>query len=60
MKEFIGKDLSVLIETEKNDNIYEGYTTNYLKVLLKSDINVKNEIINVHVKGIRNDYLLSE
>jgi threonylcarbamoyladenosine tRNA methylthiotransferase MtaB len=60
MKKFIGRDLPVLIETEKNENLYEGYTTNYLKVLLKSDINVKNEIINVHIKGIRNDYLLSE
>jgi threonylcarbamoyladenosine tRNA methylthiotransferase MtaB len=60
MKEFIGRELSVLIETEKNNNIYEGYTTNYLKVLLKSDINVKSDIINVHVNGRRNDYLLSE
>lgn len=60
MKKFIGKELSVLIETEKDDNLYEGYTTNYLKVLLKSDISVKNEIINVHIKKIRNDYLLSE
>jgi threonylcarbamoyladenosine tRNA methylthiotransferase MtaB len=60
MKTFVGRELSVLIETEKNDNLYEGYTTNYLKVMLKSDINVRNEIINVHVIGIRNDYLLSE
>ena len=60
MSKFINRDLRVLIETEKDDNIYEGYTTNYLKVLLKSDINVKNEIINVHIDKIRNDYLLSE
>jgi threonylcarbamoyladenosine tRNA methylthiotransferase MtaB len=60
MKKFIGKELSVLIETEKKDNLYEGYTTNYLKVLLKGDINVKNEIIKVHIKKIWNDYLLSE
>ena len=60
MKKFIGKELSVLIETEKKDNLYEGYTTNYLKVLLKGDINVKNEIIKVHIKKIWNDYLVSE
>jgi threonylcarbamoyladenosine tRNA methylthiotransferase MtaB len=60
MKKFIGKKISVLIENEKDDKLYEGYTTNYLKVLLKSDINVKNEIINVHIDKIRNDYLLSE
>lgn len=60
MKKFIGNNISVLIENEKDDKLYEGYTTNYLKVLLKSDINVKNEIINVHIDKIRNDYLLSE
>ena len=60
MKKFIGKKISVLIENEKDDKLYESYTTNYLKVLLKSDINVKNEIINVHIDKIRNDYLLSE
>ncbi|HQB63523.1 MAG TPA: tRNA (N(6)-L-threonylcarbamoyladenosine(37)-C(2))-methylthiotransferase MtaB [Sedimentibacter sp.] len=57
---FIGRDLPVLIETQNDDNLYEGYTTNYLKVLLKSDINVRNEIIKVHIKGIRNDYLVGE
>lgn len=60
MKKFVGKNILVLIENEKSDKLYEGYTTNYLKVLLKSDINVKNEIINVHIKEIRNDYLISE
>ena len=60
MKRFIGKDMNVLIETEKKENIFEGYTTNYLKVLLKSDINIKNEIINVHMKNISNDYLKGE
>lgn len=60
MEKYVGKKVSVLIETEKDDNIYEGYTRNYLKVMLKSDINVKNEIINVLIKNIRNDYLLGE
>ncbi len=60
MKKFVGRDLPVLIEVEKDDNLYEGYTTNYLKVLLKSDINVKNQIIKVHINGIRDDYLLGE
>lgn len=60
MKKFVGRDLRVLIETEKDDKLFEGHTTNYLKVLLKSDINVKNEIINVHIEKTMNDYLLSE
>ncbi|MDW5300354.1 MAG: tRNA (N(6)-L-threonylcarbamoyladenosine(37)-C(2))-methylthiotransferase MtaB [Sedimentibacter sp.] len=60
MKKFTEKDMFVLIETEKNDNTFEGYTTNYLKVLLKSDINIKNEIVYVHMNNIEKDYLSGE
>ncbi len=60
MKQFIGKRMPVLIETEKKENLFEGYTTNYLKVLLKSDINIKNHIVDVCIKNLRNDYLTGE
>lgn len=60
MKQFIGKDMSILVETENKENIFEGYTRNYLKVLLKSDINIKNEIVNAHIINVRNDYLIGE
>ncbi|WP_326908949.1 tRNA (N(6)-L-threonylcarbamoyladenosine(37)-C(2))-methylthiotransferase MtaB [Sedimentibacter sp. MB31-C6] len=60
MKQYIGKTISVLIETEKENNLYEGYSTNYLKVLVKSNKNIKNELINVNVKRIRNDFLICE
>ncbi len=60
MKQFIGKSMHVLIETEKKENIFEGYTTNYLKVLLKGDINIKNKIVDVLIKNVKNDYLLGE
>ncbi len=60
MKQFIGKNMPVLIETQKKENIFEGYTTNYLKVLIKSDMNIKNKIVNPQIKNVRNDYLLGE
>lgn len=60
MKQFIGKTMPVLIETEKKENLFEGYTTNYLKVLLKSDINIKNHVVDVCIKNVRNDYLSGE
>ncbi|MPM85524.1 Threonylcarbamoyladenosine tRNA methylthiotransferase MtaB [bioreactor metagenome] len=60
MKKYVGKDVSVLVETEKTKNLFEGYTTNYLKVLLKSDINIRNTIVDVHVKNVGNDYLTGE
>lgn len=60
MNKFSGKTMNVLIETQNKENIFEGYTTNYLKVLMKSDNNIKNEIVNVRIKTIRNDYLCGE
>lgn len=60
MNKFMGKDMTVLIETQNNGNIFEGYTTNYLKVFVKSDIDIKNRIVNVPIKSFKNDYLLDE
>ncbi len=60
MQKFIGKNMSVLVENQKDNNFFEGYTTNYLKVLIKSDNNIKNKIVNVIVDKVSNDYLESE
>jgi threonylcarbamoyladenosine tRNA methylthiotransferase MtaB len=60
MKSLIGMKLPVLFETEKENNFFEGYTTNYLKVLKKSDINIKNEIVDVTISGVKDDYLIAE
>lgn len=60
MKQFIGSNLPVLVETQKKDNIFEGYTTNYLKVIIKSDYNIKNQIVSVSIKNVKNDYLYAE
>ncbi len=60
MNQFVGKDVPVLVETQKKENLYEGYTTNYLKVLMKSDINIKNQIVFTHIKNVKNDFLLGE
>ncbi len=60
MEKFVGKTLSVLVETQDSENIFEGYTTNYLKVLLKSDINIKNQVVSANIKNVTNDYLVCE
>mgnify|MGYP000849569228 FL=1 len=60
MKQFVGMNMPVLIETQKKENIFEGYTTNYLKVLVKSDINIKNKVVNVHIKNVKSDYLCGD
>jgi len=60
MQKFIGKRMTVLVENQKDNNIFEGYTTNYLKVLIESDNNIKSNIIEVKINEISNDYLKSE
>lgn len=52
----------VLFEQEIQKNIYEGYTSNYIKVIVNSDYSLKNKIIPItikeisdtHVKGVKN------
>ncbi len=58
MNKFVNKNADVLFEIKKEDNFYEGYTTNYLKVLCKSDINIKNNILNLKIRDISKDYLI--
>jgi len=60
MQQFIGRSVSVLVETQKKENLFEGYTANYLKVLIKSDNNIKNQIVSVSVKNVKNDFLSGE
>lgn len=51
----IGQTVSVLFETFK-DGILEGYTPNYLKVLVKSDIDLSGRIENVEITAAKDDY----
>ncbi len=45
-KKYLGKIIEVLFE-EETDGIWSGYTKNYIKVNLKSDKNLENQIIDV-------------
>lgn len=58
-KNFIGEKVKVLIETyDAESEIYKGHTTNYLEVLVKSEKNIENEIINATYKGRDNISIL--
>ncbi|MEE0264024.1 MAG: tRNA (N(6)-L-threonylcarbamoyladenosine(37)-C(2))-methylthiotransferase MtaB [Acutalibacteraceae bacterium] len=48
LKEQIGKIEPVLFEREKN-GYYEGHTMNYTQVVVKSDIDISNQILNVKI-----------
>lgn len=47
---FIGKELSVLIELESDDEMYSsGYSTNYLRVNVQKNYDLVNQIVKVKV-----------
>lgn len=48
IERFINKDMKVLFE-EGNDNIFYGYTTNYIKVMVKSYEEITDKILNVRL-----------
>ncbi len=57
MNHMLGKTVSVLIE-KKTDNMYEGYTANYIRALIESKENIENQIIEAKVTKIRDDCLI--
>ena len=58
-KEFIlkliGKKVPVLFERKVDENTYEGYTDNYIKVFCSSQLNLINEIKDVSILSILPD-----
>jgi len=60
-KQFLNKGMKVLVEgrSKYKAGFWEGHTDNYLKVLLKSDHNLKNEFITVKLKKLVQDYVLA-
>ncbi len=62
MQKFLGNTVQVLVEDQVSDYSHwlEGLTGNYLKVRLPFIAGLKNTIINVRVKQIRQDCLVGE
>ncbi|TRZ95798.1 MiaB/RimO family radical SAM methylthiotransferase, partial [bacterium] len=59
-RRFLDRDLAVLMEARPKDDPYfwEGHSSNYLKVRVKSKKNLKNQLIPVRLKKITKDYIL--
>jgi len=54
---FIGKEMDVLFESSVAENTYEGLTTNYIRVLVKSDKDIHGEILKVKLTDIKDEYV---
>lgn len=52
---FIGRTMPVLFEQEIDKNVYEGYTHNYIRVIAKSESDMKNVIAPVEIIKAEND-----
>lgn len=57
MSKFIGTRKMVLYEQHYNcdSEYYEGYTENYIKVVAKSDVNIKDKIIDTKLESVKEE-----
>jgi threonylcarbamoyladenosine tRNA methylthiotransferase MtaB len=63
MGKFIGRDMKVLYEQRSTleDDSYEGYTPNYIKIVAKSSQSIKDgSIWDTKLTGIGNEYIYGE
>ncbi|MDF2502848.1 MULTISPECIES: tRNA (N(6)-L-threonylcarbamoyladenosine(37)-C(2))-methylthiotransferase MtaB [Clostridium] len=62
MSKFIGTKTEVLYEDtfKENNNLYEGYTPNYIKVVSRSNNNICSRIENTRLIEIEEQYLTGE
>jgi len=61
-KQFLNRTMEVLIEGRvKDDRCYwRGRTNNYMKVMVKTALDLANKIINLRMKRLVKDYILAE
>ena len=59
VESFVGKTVSVLVERNIGENMYEGHTTNYVKVHIKSETDISHKIIDVKVNKQKDGILYS-
>jgi threonylcarbamoyladenosine tRNA methylthiotransferase MtaB len=56
---FIGRDVNVLFEEDHN-GWWEGFSDNYMRIAVKSEFNLKNEIKQVRLTEMKNQKVLGE
>ncbi len=55
-----GKTVSVLFENKSKNNMYEGHTTNYIKVFKESKDDISNKILDVKILSVCDGIVTSE
>lgn len=57
MNEFSNSTVSVLFEAKLENGYYEGLTSNYIRVLSKSDENIEGKILNVNLINTKDGFI---
>ncbi|MGN0134702.1 MAG: tRNA (N(6)-L-threonylcarbamoyladenosine(37)-C(2))-methylthiotransferase MtaB [Anaerotignum sp.] len=60
LREYVGQDVEVLYERMVEDGIYEGHTTNYIKVRGRSEKDLTNQICKTHIIKAETEELFGE
>lgn len=56
-QKMLNREFNVLFEQKVGDNKYEGLTENYVKVLVKSDNDISEQILKVKIINVKNEFL---
>lgn len=59
-EKYIGTKIDVLIEEIDKDGLYEGLTSNYIRVKVKSDVDIRGTMQTVEINKIMEEYCLGE
>ncbi|WFD11582.1 tRNA (N(6)-L-threonylcarbamoyladenosine(37)-C(2))-methylthiotransferase MtaB [Tepidibacter hydrothermalis] len=57
MDEFLNSTVSVLFEAKLENGFYEGLTSNYIRVLAKSDDHIEGKIVNVNLNNTKDGFI---
>ncbi|CAH2214127.1 tRNA (N(6)-L-threonylcarbamoyladenosine(37)-C(2))-methylthiotransferase MtaB [Tepidibacter aestuarii] len=57
MERFLNDTVTVLFETKLQNGYYEGLTSNYIRVLVKTDDNIEGKILNVNLISIKDVFI---
>jgi len=57
---FLNKTVAVLVETDLGNNIWEGHTDNYLKVRFTGKGELRNRLLPIVLRELKDGYLIGE
>lgn len=56
----VGKKTKVLFERRNKHGLFEGYSSNYIRVQVQTDLDLSNQICEVYISGMENGKLFGE